>query len=107
MEGCSSPLVVKFADTQKEKEQKKVLQLQNNLWSLSAAAGAPPQATTLAAATPPGATANLIGSQYLTVRALRKLFILMLSSISASYAKSRNILEYQILERTALGWGRF
>ena len=25
MEGCSSPIVVKFADTQKEKEQKKVL----------------------------------------------------------------------------------
>ena len=24
MEGCSSPIVVKFADTQKEKEQKKV-----------------------------------------------------------------------------------
>ena len=24
MEGCSSPVVVKFADTQKEKEQKKV-----------------------------------------------------------------------------------
>lgn len=28
MEGCSAPLVVKFADTQKEKEQKKVQQMQ-------------------------------------------------------------------------------
>ena len=28
MEGCSAPLVVKFADTQKEKEQKKVHQMQ-------------------------------------------------------------------------------
>lgn len=27
MEGCSAPLVVKFADTQKEKEQKKVHQM--------------------------------------------------------------------------------
>ena len=35
MEGCSSPIVVKFADTQKEKEQKKVQQLQTNLWALS------------------------------------------------------------------------
>ena len=35
MEGCSSPMVVKFADTQKEKEQKKVQQLQTNLWNLS------------------------------------------------------------------------
>eukprot|EP00092_Neocalanus_flemingeri_P019405 GFUD01021019.1.p1 GENE.GFUD01021019.1~~GFUD01021019.1.p1 ORF type:complete len:517 (+),score=105.37 GFUD01021019.1:119-1552(+) len=35
MEGCSSPLVVKFADTQKEKEHKKVQQVQTNLWSLA------------------------------------------------------------------------
>eukprot|EP00092_Neocalanus_flemingeri_P014094 GFUD01015203.1.p1 GENE.GFUD01015203.1~~GFUD01015203.1.p1 ORF type:complete len:530 (-),score=125.39 GFUD01015203.1:89-1678(-) len=35
MEGCSSPLVVKFADTQKEKEHKKVQQDQTNLWSLA------------------------------------------------------------------------
>jgi RNA recognition motif-containing protein len=35
MEGCSSPLVVKFADTQKEKEHKKVQQLQSNLWNLA------------------------------------------------------------------------
>ncbi len=58
-------MVVKFADTQKEKEQKKVLQLQNNLWSLS---GTPStvggQAPTLAAAAPPP---SLISTQYLTV----------------------------------------
>ena len=35
MEGCSSPMVVKFADTQKDKEQKKVQQLQSNLWNMS------------------------------------------------------------------------
>ena len=35
MEGCSSPMVVKFADTQKDKEHKKVQQLQSNLWSMS------------------------------------------------------------------------
>ncbi len=40
MDGCSSPVVVKFADTQKEKEQKKVQQLQTNLWNMSAAAAA-------------------------------------------------------------------
>ena len=57
MEGCSSPLVVKFADTQKEKEQKKVLQLQNNLWTLSTAPLAPAALT----------ASNLITPQYLTV----------------------------------------
>lgn len=33
MEGCSAPLVVKFADTQKEKEQKKIQQMQASLLS--------------------------------------------------------------------------
>ncbi|GBP73557.1 CUGBP Elav-like family member 1 [Eumeta japonica] len=37
MEGCSAPLVVKFADTQKEKEQKKLQAMQASLWGLSAA----------------------------------------------------------------------
>ena len=53
MEGCSSPMVVKFADTQKEKEQKKVQQLQSSLWSLSginAAATMFPQIPAAAAA---------------------------------------------------------
>ncbi|KPI92912.1 CUGBP Elav-like family member 2 [Papilio xuthus] len=35
MEGCSAPLVVKFADTQKEKEQKKLHAMQASLWSLT------------------------------------------------------------------------
>lgn len=39
MEGCSAPLVVKFADTQKEKEQKKLQQLQIGLWNAAAATG--------------------------------------------------------------------
>ena len=69
MEGCSSPLVVKFADTQKEKEQKKVLQLQNNLWSLSTT---PALAATPAAVTP---AANLISPQYLTVSRKSQLFV--------------------------------
>lgn len=35
MDGCSSPLVVKFADTQKEKDQKRLQQMQANLWNLA------------------------------------------------------------------------
>ena len=58
MEGCSSPMVVKFADTQKEKEQKKVQQLQTNLWNLS---GINPSTAILATGNP----------QYLAVRCLR------------------------------------
>lgn len=36
MEGCSAPLVVKFADTQKEKEQKKLQAMQASLWGITA-----------------------------------------------------------------------
>lgn len=35
MEGCGSPLVVKFADTQKEKDQKRQQQMMANLWNMT------------------------------------------------------------------------
>jgi CUG-BP- and ETR3-like factor len=34
-QGCNAPIVVKFADTQKEKEQKKLNNMTANLWNLS------------------------------------------------------------------------
>ena len=34
MEGCTSPLTVKFAETQTQKEQKKIQQIQANVWHL-------------------------------------------------------------------------
>lgn len=38
MDGCSAPLVVKFADTQREKEQKKIHQMQSSILSITGAA---------------------------------------------------------------------
>lgn len=45
MEGCSAPLVVKFADTQKEKELKRHQQMQANVWNALAGPtlASPPQ----------------------------------------------------------------
>ncbi|GIY40126.1 hypothetical protein CDAR_307292 [Caerostris darwini] len=35
MDGCSSPLVVKFADTQKDKDIKRQQQMMSNIWNMS------------------------------------------------------------------------
>lgn len=40
MEGCSAPLVVKFADTQKDKEMKKLQHLQQSVWGSMTQPGA-------------------------------------------------------------------
>ena len=45
MEGCSAPLVVKFADTQKDKEQKKVQQMQVAILSTIKGSGTTPTAS--------------------------------------------------------------
>lgn len=41
MEGCSAPIVVKFADTQKEKDAKRLQQIQSNLWNLASGISSP------------------------------------------------------------------
>lgn len=52
MEGCSAPLVVKFADTQKEKEAKRIQQVQTSLFNLTAGLN-PSLGQTAATMTPP------------------------------------------------------
>lgn len=49
MEGCSAPLVVKFADTQREKEQKKIQQMHSSILSIAAAAAVSPLSAASAA----------------------------------------------------------
>lgn len=41
MEGCSAPLVVKFADTQKEKDAKRIQALQSSLWNFASTLNSP------------------------------------------------------------------
>ena len=61
MEGCSSPMVVKFADTQKDKEQRKVQQYQTGLWGLASPGVASPYLA-LGHASVPAGLAGLLGS---------------------------------------------
>lgn len=46
MEGCSAPLVVKFADTQKEKDAKRLQTIHSNLWNFASGINNPLTAAT-------------------------------------------------------------
>ncbi|XP_065358566.1 CUGBP Elav-like family member 2 isoform X2 [Calliphora vicina] len=60
MEGCSAPLVVKFADTQKEKDQKKLQQLQVGICGITSLTTSPSQQTVMGALTAPPSAANAL-----------------------------------------------
>jgi len=75
MEGCTCPLVVKFADTQKEKDQKRMQQMQANLWGLAATGGnSVPTAQYLALGVLANQQMNVIILKYL-IRLLATVFL--------------------------------
>uniref|UniRef100_A0A4W4GL46 RRM domain-containing protein n=1 Tax=Electrophorus electricus TaxID=8005 RepID=A0A4W4GL46_ELEEL len=81
MEGCSSPIVVKFADTQKDKEQKRMAQqLQQQMQQLNAASmwG---NLTGL----------NSLGPQYLAVSKAHAVSIIQTVSLSAGLNAMQNL----------------
>lgn len=78
MEGCTSPLVVKFADTQKEKEQKKIQQIQANLWNLATNINIPLGQTPTTVSTPmitnqPQQASPVLGADAITPASLQLL----------------------------------
>lgn len=84
MEGCSAPLVVKFADTQKEKDAKRVQSIQSNLWNFAAGLNSPLAPSPVPVASPihttPPATHS---SPYLTSDALPATSLQLLQQIQA------------------------
>ncbi|XP_057367767.1 CUGBP Elav-like family member 1-A isoform X2 [Daphnia carinata] len=71
MEGCSSPMVVKFADTQKEKDQKRVHHVGSpNLWSGIGINSLPPQYLTGLPSNGGGSLSQLSGLNALGVQQL-------------------------------------
>lgn len=73
MDGCTCPLVVKFADTQKEKDQKRMQQMQANLWGLAATGNNVPTAQYLAL--------GVLANQQMNVSAYEKNRLLSMISI--------------------------
>lgn len=76
MEGCSAPLVVKFADTQKEKDQKKIHQMQTSIWSLTGNTPLTQSATTMTSPmipNPPQQTSPFLGTDAISPASLQLL----------------------------------
>jgi bruno-like protein len=70
MEGCSAPLVVKFADTQKEKDAKRIQTMQSNLWNFAASINNPMSAPTpISITSPVTASSNVNTSPFLATDA--------------------------------------
>jgi CUG-BP- and ETR3-like factor len=98
MEGCSSPLVVKFADTQKEKDQKRIQQM-SALWNMTNVnlSSINPQYLTLlqqaTTANNPGSFANvpqLTGSGAVSVSGVNALNVQQLAALAAAQAAANN-----------------
>jgi hypothetical protein len=78
MEGCSAPLVVKFADTQKEKDAKRIQSMQSNLWNFAAGINSPltPSPVPVASpihSNPPAHTSPYLASEALPATSLQLL----------------------------------
>lgn len=69
MEGCSAPIVVKFADTQKEKDAKRIQAIQSNIFSFAAGMNTPLTPQTPISITPPVHTNPTHSSPFLATDA--------------------------------------
>lgn len=83
MEGCSAPLVVKFADTQKEKDAKRLQQMQASLWNIAAGLNTP-LTQSAATMTPPQTHPNPPqASPYLATDAITPTSLQLLQQLQA------------------------
>ncbi|KAG0710147.1 CUGBP Elav-like family member 2 [Chionoecetes opilio] len=110
-QGCSSPLVVKFADTQKEKDAKRLQQVTQNLWNVASAnnlAALGPQYLALlqqqmGGSTSSGAAASSLSSQLGTLQNLQQLPSLNNVSVQQLLAASQgNLATQQMFDSSGL-----
>lgn len=83
MEGCSAPLVVKFADTQKEKDAKRVHSIQSNLWNFAAGLNSPLAPSPVPVGSPIHSNAPSHTSPYLSSESLPTSSLQLLQQIQA------------------------
>lgn len=83
MEGCSAPLVVKFADTQKEKDAKRVQSIQTNLWNFATGLNSPMTPSPVPVASPIHSNPPAHTSPYMASEALPATSLQLLQQIQA------------------------
>nr|KAF7392091.1 hypothetical protein H0235_017090 [Vespula pensylvanica] len=96
--GCSSPLVVKFADTQKEKDQKRMQQIQANLWNIAGVNMAPHYLTT-------GETHTLAPSSLQLLQQLQATTSAATPVAAGAGANALSSVQHQLLLQQHLGLG--
>jgi bruno-like protein len=118
MEGCSAPLVVKFADTQKEKDAKRIQTMQANLWNFAAAINNPLAQSPISITSPVTAssavnTSPFLASDAAAAAALPATSLQLLQQIQAiglqqqllhgnSFRENLNVLLYAKIESILL-----
>ncbi|KAK2583091.1 hypothetical protein KPH14_009121 [Odynerus spinipes] len=98
MEGCSSPLVVKFADTQKEKDQKRMQQIQANLWNIAGVNMTPHYLTT-------GDTHTLAPTSLQLLQQLQATTSAATPVAASAGANALSSVQHQLLLQQHLGLG--
>lgn len=95
MEGCSAPLVVKFADTQKEKDAKRVQSIQSNLWNFAAGINSPMAPSPVPVASPIHSNQPAHSSPYLTSDSIPTSSLQLLQQIQA-FGLQQQLLQGEI-----------
>lgn len=101
MEGCSAPLVVKFADTQKEKDAKRVQSIQSNLWNFAAGLNSPLAPSPIPVASPIHQNPPAHTSPFMASEALPATSLQLLQQIQA-FGLQQQLLNGEIRLRAAV-----
>ncbi|GFY46371.1 CUGBP Elav-like family member 2 [Trichonephila inaurata madagascariensis] len=104
MDGCSSPLVVKFADTQKDKDLKRQQQMMSNIWNMSSFSNIGLSSQYIAAQTQAGSYGNFTSLPQLT-GGINSLNMQQLAALAAAQSPNNTNTGLNALGLQGIGGG--